>query len=578
MAKKDAAKATSSTDRGGRLSKRSTRAILITAPIVALAVILGVLLGRKKGSTDTGGGGGAGDNNDKPTDIFIKSPREITPSPSSMPSSVSTLAPTQFTCPLDVNKKFVVINSSRTRRQRHHRRWLQWRQQQHQRSLSTYSTWFVKDVCSGDVILSCNRPCPSSAVARSSSSSTAVMHDNNNGRYLQGGGGQEESTTQQCIPGDREYVFVVEPAESPDTCCGFDANTFVLTYDDYLVTSGINGLDNRSVFFGQAGVPCPSNSPSVSPSETSSAVPTMNPTVKPTTRSPTTLSPTRRNFLFSATSSPTMNPTAKPTTRRPTMFVPILGSTGGDDDNEEDDGLKQIETPVVSPPTLRPTCPNYDKDFNLCLAVDMSGSICSSNSGCINCPNECREDFVTLETCCQGFAYIKGFASLLISSLSKFPSDKTFSIVQFANEGKLVSMMESTVEATSTIDELRYTGGITNHAEAISACRQGLMGSLAFQQSSTPRKSIMMLITDGVPTTPENDPEGAALTEAMQAKEDGVFIIPVFISPRYDANAFSFMSELSSARDGEVFDVVDYESLDTLKDRLLEEVSCLRKE
>jgi hypothetical protein len=273
-----------------------------------------------------------------------------------------------------------------------------------------------------------------------------------------------------------------------------------------------------------------------------------------------------------------MNPTVNPTTRRPTMFVPILGSTGDDDDNEEDDGLKQIETPVVSPPTLRPTCPNYDKDFNLCLAVDMSGSICSSNSGCLNCPSECREDFVTVETCCQGFAYIKGFASLLISSLSKFPSDKTFSIVQFANEGKLVSMMESTVEATSTIDELRYTGGITNHAEAIAACRQGLMGSLAFQQSSTPRKSIMMLITDGVPTTPENDPEGAALTEAMQAKEDGVFIIPVFISPRYDANAFSFMSELSSARGGEVFDVVDYESLDTLKDRLLEEVSCLRKE
>ena len=179
MAKKDAATA-SSTDGGGRLSKRSTRAILITAPIIALAVILGVLLGRKKGPTDTtgtGGGGGAGDNNDKPTDVFIKSPGKTTSSPSSMPSWVSTLAPTPFTCPLlDVNKKFVVINSSRTRRQRHHRRWLQWQQQQHQRSLSsTYSTWFVKDVCSGDVILSCNMPCPSSAVARTSSSKQIII-------------------------------------------------------------------------------------------------------------------------------------------------------------------------------------------------------------------------------------------------------------------------------------------------------------------------------------------------------------------------------------------------------------------
>jgi hypothetical protein len=83
----------------------------------------------------------------------------------------------------------------------------------------------------------------------------------------------------------------------------------------------------------------------------------------------------------------------------------------------------------------------------------------------------------------------------------------------------------------------------------------------------------MMLITDGVPTTPENDPEGTAMSEAIKARDEyGVFIIPVFISPRYDADAMFFMRGLSN--DDKVFDVVDYASLDTLKDSLLEEVSC----
>jgi len=222
----------------------------------------------------------------------------------------------------------------------------------------------------------------------------------------------------------------------------------------------------------------------------------------------------------------------------------------------------------------------------------MSGSICSSSkealsfeSGCIGCPSDtCRDDFVTEGTCCNNFAFIKGFASLMIRSLSRFPADKTFSIVQFATEGRLVSMMESHVEALSTIDELYYTGGITNHAEAISLCRQSLSASLAYQHfassassssssSSSSHKSIMMLITDGVPTTPENDPEGTAMSEAIKARDEyGVFIIPVFISPRYDADAMFFMRGLSN--DDKVFDVVDYASLDTLKDSLLEEVSC----
>jgi len=80
-----------------------------------------------------------------------------------------------------------------------------------------------------------------------------------------------------------------------------------------------------------------------------------------------------------------------------------------------------------------------------------------------------------------------------------------------------------------------------------------------------------MLITDGVSSEP-NDPEGYAEAAATAAKFDGTFIIPVFISPNNDWSALSFMMRLSS--DGKVFDVTDFDSLNSLQDRLVDQVSC----
>ena len=137
--------------------------------------------------------------------------------------------------------------------------------------------------------------------------------------------------------------------------------------------------------------------------------------------------------------------------------------------------------------------------------------------------------------------------------------------------------METNTEAISTIDELYYIGGITNHAEAISECRRSLSAAHSFQQTSSantiPHQNFMVLITDGKPTTPDDDPLDAALSEARKAREENcLFIIPVFISPKYGGDALSFMRGISS--NDRVFDVVDYESLNTLKDQLLKEVSC----
>lgn len=81
-----------------------------------------------------------------------------------------------------------------------------------------------------------------------------------------------------------------------------------------------------------------------------------------------------------------------------------------------------------------------------------------------------------------------------------------------------------------------------------------------------------MLVTDGVSSEPDYDPEGAAELAATSAKLDGTFIIPVFISPNNDWTALAFMRRISS--DGKVFDVTDFDSLNSLQARLVDQVSC----
>eukprot|EP00579_Thalassiosira_antarctica_P032499 CAMPEP_0202001590 /NCGR_PEP_ID=MMETSP0905-20130828/7656_1 /ASSEMBLY_ACC=CAM_ASM_000554 /TAXON_ID=420261 /ORGANISM="Thalassiosira antarctica, Strain CCMP982" /LENGTH=916 /DNA_ID=CAMNT_0048558319 /DNA_START=165 /DNA_END=2915 /DNA_ORIENTATION=- len=275
--------------------------------------------------------------------------------------------------------------------------------------------------------------------------------------------------------------------------------------------------------------------------------PTLYPTVSPTT-SPTNSpsgTPSR-----SPSKRPTTSPSPAPTTRRRTRHPTKLPST-------------------------KPTC-STEQEFNLCVAIDMSGSVCNDGMGseCLECrsaflpmffTSECRDRFVSEDTCCNNFANVKEFSSLMVNLLGDFPAEKSFSVVQFATNARLVSGLSSTAQTLPVIGKLDYTGGLTNHASAIQMCQQTLstFGS---------RKNFIMLITDGVSSEPEFDPEGAAEAAAVSAKNDGTFIIPVFISSSNDWSALAFMRRLSS--DGEVFDVTDFDSLNSLQDRLVDQVSC----
>ena len=118
------------------------------------------------------------------------------------------------------------------------------------------------------------------------------------------------------------------------------------------------------------------------------------------------------------------------------------------------------------------------------------------------------------------------------------------------------------------MNKIEYSGGLTNLANAIMSCQQTL-------SSSPPgRKNVMLIITDGRPSLPRNDPETPAETAATVAKKQGTFIIPVLIEQTREQDpSLAFMQKISS--DGEVF-LSDFEGLSSLQDSLLNQVSCTR--
>jgi hypothetical protein len=153
------------------------------------------------------------------------------------------------------------------------------------------ATWELRDSCSGEIVSKC-MPC---------SLGTLVL-GNRNGRNMQM---EILQPLSECIPFGKEYVFHVYATDSRDSCCGFDAASFYVSYDNQLhsipdealITSS-TGVDYK-IYFGESDIPCASDAPSSSPSSYptfySTDDPSRNPTHKPTsapTKSPITNKPT----------------------------------------------------------------------------------------------------------------------------------------------------------------------------------------------------------------------------------------------------------------------------------------------
>ncbi|EJK53369.1 hypothetical protein THAOC_27211, partial [Thalassiosira oceanica] len=220
-------------------------------------------------------------------------------------------------------------------------------------------------------------------------------------------------------------------------------------------------------------------------------------------------------------------------------------------------------------PSSSPSC-SKEVDFDMCFALDMSGSVCSPNKNqpelCSSCPDQCKDSAVNDGTCCDEFRSIQDFTIDMVTALDSFDGQKSYSIVQFASSGSLVPSSGDKQSTIDSVNGLDYTGGFTNHAEAIDRCREAL------SSTSLGSNKYMLVITDAVSTRPSQDPVGSAIASADLAKGDDINIIPVFVMFPGQDSGLDFMSTISS--DGNVFNVTDFESLEFLEQDLIEQVSC----
>jgi len=257
-------------------------------------------------------------------------------------------------------------------------------------------------------------------------------------------------------------------------------------------------------------------------------------------------------------------PTGPPVTGRPTLDTP--GPT---------------DQPVTAAPTMKPTCNPFD-DFNICIALDASGSVCApiGTRDCSFCTPTvfCKDDGFQVDTCCENYQNVKDFASVIVESLDDLPVEKSFSLVQFASDAAVESNLGSAQDTLDTINSLIYTGGATNHKAAFEKCMETFSTSNGnkkqfIKRNGRNRKELILVITDGISTLPKPDPVGVAEAAATVVKEEGVAIVPVFISDKRDPEAIAFMRRISTT--GAAFDVTDFDSLDSIKDSLVDELACI---
>jgi len=399
-------------------------------------------------------------------------------------------------------------------------------------------------------------------------------------KYLASGDGM-----MACLPDTNDYVFELRRGEGE--CCGFDPASFVSTYGDLAVMRSaaagtvFDGVGNGVArFSSESSEPCPPSSaptawPTSFPTPKPTNVPTTSPTAKPTTSEPTrspSLKPTDEPTP-PPSPMPTSEPTSKPVTDGPTGRPSPAPSTTSP---TEPPTPNPTQRPV--PPTQKPSCDASYEDFNLCFAIDMSGSVCNQLSGyeCYLCEPAliCKSDGVDEGTCCNNFRDVIDFSKLMVDTLeSTIPSDQSYSVVGFGDVATLASDMTNSDDALKALGDLEYLGGRTNHADAITICRNSLMGS---SSSSDDRKNIILLITDDLPSEPRGAPQEDAERAANAAKSDGIFIVPVMvIAPQFTnilQAPLEYLQGISS--DGAVFDVSDFGVLNSLRFALLAQVSC----
>jgi len=261
-----------------------------------------------------------------------------------------------------------------------------------------------------------------------------------------------------------------------------------------------------------------------------------------------------------SSSHPTFSPSISPS-----------GSSWGES-SPQPSSAHRTPTPSSVIPTPSPSCESTT-DADICIAVDLSGSICNKSSQQLRCDGcspqkSCRDSFISEDTCCVNFKDVQVFASTLVARLGEeMTGSDNFSLVQFADESFIQSELASANTAIQKVSEMHYTGGMTNTEAALTSCQSTLANSN--------KKKYIVLVTDGVPTTSDRagNPVKAALGAAEEVKTEDIFVVTAFIDRTInDDSGKELMMEISSG--DSLYNVADFDDLDTIVDAVAEPVLC----
>ena len=271
------------------------------------------------------------------------------------------------------------------------------------------------------------------------------------------------------------------------------------------------------------------------------------------------------------TDEPTVSPSTMPPTDSPTMsptYAPSKTPTGSPSEKKDEH---------TYPPIAEANC--EDKPLDICIAVDMSNSICSPSSGVVSCTDcgECQEAGMDSGTCCGNFEKQLNFTKTFIERMDAFNLEQRFSLVAFSTNAIFATHLVDSDSAIKEVDEIQYVGGWTNTGDAIKFCYDTL------KESSNER--AMVLITDGTPTAGEisTDPTGVdpqnvvhqayAEGQAQNVKGAGILIIPVAVDSVSNDTA---KLEAIASDPKLVISADDFESLElqSTLDTLVANVKC----
>lgn len=228
------------------------------------------------------------------------------------------------------------------------------------------------------------------------------------------------------------------------------------------------------------------------------------------------------------------------------------------------------KTPTEAPVFVGKACES--KQLNVCVAIDLSGSVCSPPSKtqlCTNCWDACydSENF-SKQTCCSNYHAEQEFSKRFINGANGFIGEgHEFSVVTFSTEAIPRRGLSPAATAIAAVDDIAYSGGWTNTGGGIQACHDSLTNSDAV--------NVIVLLTDGTPTrgSPNRGNGGYqehkdyATGKANAAKNDGITIIPVVINTK--SSNFSYLKTLGSDPNA-MLEVNDFSALDTTLTELLQ--------